>query len=487
MAVKASEIESYKGDSALAGGYGSQGTQNVISGVWKMTDAVNGAFELLRAQQFQKSQREYEQRIRDRDELADMIASDKLNVDKLSDEDRLNANDKIQELRNSLIDAAKNGKVSDDKNFLELKKKYAEIAGGINNKNVNNIAIEADRKKYENQFDEGYEKHDAKERELMAKDPNHKYRPYVPLFQYDEKVVFAPIITDKNQKNIDAFQVETTETPNIPKTFDDVATMYTTPNGRKQIESAYNQIMGGSETSALLLDNVNKKLEEIALTLPEEQRALLKPIDLAVDNKPTVIAKQRIAMGWSKLDTKPKVAFINDTYAQAWKNKKDTDENIRQNEASAKNARDLEVLITANDIKLEKVKASLENSKKQFEANLQKGKDGSKGSKKMTEEQSKLLVQTYNAIEKRINENGDLTDNEKTLELQKLKEALDSGTTYQVGDATRKGGLTELVNTLVDLVKKSGVSTSETKVEKTNSKKPEWTGEFDSKGNMIFK
>lgn len=55
MSVKASEIESYKGDSALAGGYGAQGTQQVISGVWKMADAVNDSFELLRAQQFQKA------------------------------------------------------------------------------------------------------------------------------------------------------------------------------------------------------------------------------------------------------------------------------------------------------------------------------------------------------------------------------------------------------------------------------------------------
>lgn len=38
MPVKASEIESYKGDSALAGagGLGAQGTQIAVSSVWKM-------------------------------------------------------------------------------------------------------------------------------------------------------------------------------------------------------------------------------------------------------------------------------------------------------------------------------------------------------------------------------------------------------------------------------------------------------------------
>ena len=120
--ASASEIESYKGDSALAGGYGAQGTQQVISGVWKMADAVNDSFELLRAQQFQKSQKEYEQKIKDRDEIGRMITNNELDVDKLSDEDRIKANQQVSDLRSQLIDASKNGNLSNPDTFLELKK-----------------------------------------------------------------------------------------------------------------------------------------------------------------------------------------------------------------------------------------------------------------------------------------------------------------------------------------------------------------------------
>ena len=56
MPTNASQIESYKGDSTLAGGYGERGSQQVISGVWKMADSINEAFALMRAQNFSKQQ-----------------------------------------------------------------------------------------------------------------------------------------------------------------------------------------------------------------------------------------------------------------------------------------------------------------------------------------------------------------------------------------------------------------------------------------------
>ena len=302
----ANEIESYKGDSALAGGLGAQNTQYAISGAWKMIDSVNDSFSLLRAQQFQKSQEEYKQKIKDRDDIAKMIESDELNVDSLSDEDRKNANSKIDDLRNNLIRASKDGKLSETATFLELKKQFAEIKGGINNKSVNNIAVDADQKKYGNQFDDRYEAHIAKEKELMASDPNHKYQPYVPIFKYDATKVFSPLVTDKDIKSLNKYKNVVTETPNIVKTFDETGAFYTTQAGRKEISSAYDEFANGGNASVALLDNVNRKLEKIALTLPENQRTLLKPIDLAVDNPVTVVAKQRIAMGWDKIDTKPK-------------------------------------------------------------------------------------------------------------------------------------------------------------------------------------
>ena len=350
--ASAQEIESYKGDSALAGGFGAQGTQNVISGVWKMADTVNESFNLLRAAQFKKSREEYTQRIKDRDELADMISSDKLNVDKLSDEGRLNANSKIQELRNSLIDMSKNGKISDDKSFLEIKKKYAEIVGGINNKNVNNIAIESDRLKYENQYDDGYEKHKVKENELMAKDPNHKYQPYVPLFKYDNKKVFAPLITDKKETPIGKRQKEVVEIPNIAKTFDDTGNLYVTQDGRKQIMSAYDELINGGNISSELIDNANIKLKEIALKLPENERQLLKPIDIAVDSPAMVIAKQRIAMGYGNIDTKPKRLFNSESDARLY-------------EEEAKNKLEIEKERAKKDFEIEKENAKSRNTIKE--------------------------------------------------------------------------------------------------------------------------
>lgn len=430
--ASASEIESYKGDSALAGGYGAQGTQNVISSVWKMTDAINESFGLLKAQQFKKNRDEYDQRIKDRDELAKMIESDQLNVDKLSDEDRLNANAKIQELRNTLIDAAKNGKVSDDKSFLEIKKKYAEIKSGINNKNVNNIAQEADRVKYENQYDDGYEKHQAKEKELMAKDENHKYQPYVPVLKYDDKKVFAPLITDKKEEQVGKYQVKVTETPNLAKTIDDTGKLYVTPEGRKQIMAAYDQLKNGGNISVELIENANKKLEEIALTLPEDQRAFLKPIDMAIDSPAMVVAKQRIAMGYGNVDMKPKTIFPDEARAKAWADQQQTEGNIQQNEATAKNARDLAILNSRLNKEEKRLEASLENSKKEFEKKLDV-KYGTKDALTKAEKEagSKLMVQTYNAIKKEIEENENYDDDKKILELQRLKDALDNDTEYK--------------------------------------------------------
>ena len=539
--ASASEIESYKGDSALAGGYGDKGTQQVISGVWKMADAVNESFALLRAQQFQKSQAEYQQKIKDRDELGRMITNNELNVDKLSDEDRIQANKQVSDLRSQLIDASKNGKLSDTDTFLELKKRYAEITDGINNKNVNNIAFEADQKKYANQYDENYEKHQAKEKELIAKDPNHKYQPYVPLFQYDDKKVYTPIVTDKVQKPIDKFQVETTETPNIAKTFDDTGAFFVTPNGRKEIMSAHAQLLNGSETSSILLDNANKKLEEIALTLPEDQRALLKPIDLAVDNPAMVIAKMRTAMGWSKVDTKPKVTFIDEQRAKAWNDAQVTEGNIRQNEASAKNARELAILNSNLNKDEARLNATLTRETKRLEQIGEKGQDGVDGKDAtINEDNFPNIYKAQNDLKTSISNRSLLTT--KDISTKEVKNLVDnvakkSNIKIPIGSKLYKVDVADLPTPIKAKFKGLGaeevtmvegddgfniyvtddykayseydllrLSTGESKgakeewnkidrvnaskqpqVEKTNIKKPEWTGEFDSKGNMIFK
>ena len=532
MSVKASEIESYKGDSALAGGYGAQGVQQVISGVWKMTDAVNEAFSLLRAQQFQKSQKEYEQKIKDRDEIGRMITNKELDVDKLSDEDRIKANQQISDLTNQLIDAAKNGKLSDTDTFLELKKQYAEIASGINNKNVNNIAIEADRKKYENQFDEGYEKHDAKERELMAKDQNHKYQPYVPLFTYDDKNVYKPIVTDKIETPVGKRQKEVVETPNIAKTFDDTGSYFVTPNGRKEILSAHAQLLNGSDTSAILLDNANKKLEEIALTLPEDQRALLKPIDLAVDNPAVVIAKMRTAMGWSKVDTKPKRIFNSEQDAKLYEEEGKNALEIQKNKINLANSIALENVKSRNTINEQNNAGAIARRNER-----EKGADGVDGKNGIVnKDRFPLIFNAQNRLAKSTNYGTQIKGKKALAEIvddvltkSKYSIPVDSEIysipTNKLPDGVAENFKEDNLNEVIfikgndgskyyigandklytedDLLRMAtGTSEGSAKewndldrinasqqpqVEKTNSKKPEWTGEFDSKGNMIFK
>lgn len=532
--ASAQEIESYKGDSALAGGFGEQGTQNVISGVWKMADTVNESFNLLRAAQFKKSREEYAQRIKDRDELADMISSNELNVDKLSDEDRLNANSKIQELRNSLIDMSKNGKISDDKSFLEIKKKYAEIVGGINNKNVNNIAIESDRLKYENQYDDGYEKHKVKENELMTKDPNHKYQPYVPLFKYDDKVVYAPIITDKKEEPLGEFQKKVTAIPNIAKTFDDTGKLYVTPSGRKQINSAYNELLNGGNISVEVIDNANKKLTEIALTLPEEQRALLKPIDMAVDSPATVIAKQRIAMQYGNVDVKPKTEFLSTEYAKAWNDAKITEGNIKQNEATAKSARELAVLQSKLNKEEKKYESSLKiNEAKEAAKLATDGADGADGADgtdgvDVNEDNFPNIYNAQNELNNSLSNRELLTESKiSKKEVKKLVDNVAKNTNIKipVGSRLYKVDVADLPPAIKMKFKGLGadevtmvegdngfniyvtddykaytessllrLSTGKSKGAKKEwnrydklSKKGEWTGEFDDKGNMIFK
>lgn len=470
----ANEIESYKGDSALAGGFGAQNMPYVIGGAWKMIDSVNESFSLLRAQQFQKSQEEYKQKIKDRDALGAMIESDELNVDKLTDEDRMKENAKIDEFRNSLIKASKDGNLSKDETFLGLKKQFAEIKGGINNKNVNNIAFEADQKKYANQFDNNYEKHQAKEKELMGKDPNHKYQPYVPLFKYDEKKIFTPLITDKKETPVGQFKKKVVETPNIIKTFDDTGAFYTTQNGRKEVDSAYDDFVNGGDASVALLDNINKKLEGIALTLPEDQRALLKPIDLAIDNKPMVIAKQRIAMGWDKVDTKPKEIYKDEQSASADLERMKTDQNIRQEQSANAGRMSLKKLEGAQAIELAKLKAGLENAQKEYELRL-KNKYSKEGNGGMTDEQikakSELMKETFNAIKKQIEESETLDEKEKVIELQRLKNSLDKNEDYKIGGISPWA---ELAKTMNDLLKETrGVAPqSDKKVEKENNQSP---------------
>jgi|688.fasta_scaffold00239_63 hypothetical protein len=542
--ASAQEIESYKGDSALAGGFGAQGTQNVISGVWKMADTVNESFNLLRAAQFKKSREEYTQRIKDRDELADMISSDKLNVDKLSDEDRLNANSKIQELRNSLIDMSKNGKISDDKSFLEIKKKYAEIVGGINNKNVNNIAIESDRLKYENQYDDGYEKHKVKENELMAKDPNHKYQPYVPLFKYDNKKVFAPLITDKKETPIGKRQKEVVEIPNIAKTFDDTGNLYVTQDGRKQIMSAYDELINGGNISSELIDNANIKLKEIALKLPENERQLLKPIDIAVDSPAMVIAKQRIAMGYGNIDTKPKRLFNSESDARLYE--EEAKNKLEIEKERVKNKLEIEKERVKNKLEIEKENAKSRNTIKEQNNAARKAanKPGSDGTAVAVDKDNfPNIYNAQNDLKSSLSNRELLTESKiSKKDVQKLVDNVAKNTNIKipVGSKLYKVDVADLppaINTKFkglgadevimvendngfniyvtdvaddykvyseyDLLRlttgeskdakeewnkidRAGVS-KEPQVEKTNSKKPEWTGEFDSKGKMIFK
>lgn len=534
MSIKANEILGNGGDSALAGGLGAKGTEQVIYGAWKLSDRINESIDLLKAQEFKKNRDEYEQKIKDRDAVGNLIASGQIATSEMvDDEQRLQIRDELTDLKNQFVDYAKKG--GGDEGYLEIMNKYGNIKSKIDNSKTNALAIQADEKANAELYDmqsgikntsrnevgksgknnitgetsaqtsvetthaenirrssenqKLWEAHIKKQKELIAKDPLHKYQPFVPATRIDYDVAYAPIVTDEvrtvDPKN--KFKVNITTTPNIKKTLDMYSKNAVDPDKRKSIERAYQQLEDGivnlDPNSLLVVDNTNKKLMEINATIKDEKDKLpLIGGDPAKSpNKVMTMALISIAQDYDR------VGKTVNQYATAEDATKDveqfkTNQNIRQEQAANAGRMSLEKLQGANSRELAKLNASLENGKEEYKYKLAKKYSKVDGlGKKEANTKSELVSETFTKLAEKINSDDNLTDDQKISEIQKIKTALDNNTEYKVGEESPFRALAETLNRLLNETK--GVSPKSNK----NSENNLSGGTFISPGGIEIK
>jgi hypothetical protein len=141
MSTTAQQIESYKGDSALAGGLGEQGAAQVDNSIWKMTSQIEAANEALRARNFQKQAYEYQTKVKDRDHLAELINADAIKTTETDPEARVKLDSEIQSLQNEFVDAAKKNLLNDSGEYIRLHGKYKGLVSKINTAKTNYLEI----------------------------------------------------------------------------------------------------------------------------------------------------------------------------------------------------------------------------------------------------------------------------------------------------------------------------------------------------------
>lgn len=348
----ANQIESYQGDSALAGGLGKQGTQQVISGVWHMVDAIESSMEGLRARNFQRQTMEYQQRIQDRNKLAEMISSDQLKTNQIDDQSRLKFDAEIKDLQSQFIDAAKSNKLSDSGVYVDLNKKYSELANRINIAKTNYIARTAELKANSEMYDpnssvktttkqyigddgksniteqrtskdenprrlsynmDAFKRHDEEQRKLIAADPYHMYEPFVPLSKYDQSKVFFGPQMSITETPVGAHQKQTTSTPSFENTV--AKTMDTWTTDRQDMELFVKDLLGQSEANpdgligTTVVLSTNKILEEYNKDKADDKKV---PLISNSDSIPSVVAKLNFARGGEILKpSKSSTEFIN--------------------------------------------------------------------------------------------------------------------------------------------------------------------------------
>ncbi len=326
MATKASEFNSYRGDSALAGsgGLGEQGTQQVISGIWKMADAINTSALALRDQEFRKNREEYAQKIKDRDAVASMIASDQLNTDKMDEETRNRIRDGVNSMRDEFISLAKKGPLSDE-GYIGIKTKYSDLIRQANVAKTNYLAMEADEKENKNLYDDkggstttkenrydaegkvigqvstttkaenirrtpeniqAFEKHKIMQKEKMKADPNHLYEPFVPITRVDQRVLYPEIGYDISEKEVGNGRIEVTKTPSFEKTAFYYIQKQLDPKFRESMDREYENILTLSAGESLI-DETNKRIVEYNQNAPVDQKIPLINRDT---NKSTMFA-----------------------------------------------------------------------------------------------------------------------------------------------------------------------------------------------------
>ena len=246
-----------------------------------------------------------------------------------------------------------------------------------------------------------------------------------------------------------------------------------------------------------------------------------------------VIAKQRIAMGYGNIDTKPKRLFNSESDARLY-------------EEEAKNKLEIEKERVKNKLEIEKENAKSRNTIKEQNNAARKAanKPGSDGTAVAVDKDNfPNIYNAQNDLKSSLSNRELLTESKiSKKDVQKLVDNVAKNTNIKipVGSKLYKVDVADLppaINTKFkglgadevimvendngfniyvtdvaddykvyseyDLLRlttgeskdakeewnkidRAGVS-KEPQVEKTNSKKPEWTGEFDSKGKMIFK
>jgi hypothetical protein len=297
----ANEILSYSGNSAFAGGLGQAGTQQVITGLWKMTDGIESAMQQIRSMNFRKAQMEYEKKLKDRDQVIELIKSDQLKTDDIDDSDRLAINNELMGFNSNFKDYVKESGGLTDQQYIELNQTYNKIRDKIAVSKANNLAIKADfkmnsipydpnygvtksSKKVENPdgsettftteqgaknprtFDynqKAFEAHLAKQRDLIKKNPGHKYEPFVPIEKYDYNAIMQGPIWDKVESNVDKYKKSIDFEPSMLKTVDKFNQMYQNPDTRTQLITAYKDMTEGGIESNVLIDEANKRLQEL--------------------------------------------------------------------------------------------------------------------------------------------------------------------------------------------------------------------------------
>lgn len=355
----ANQIEDYKGDSALAGGLGKEGTQQVISGVWQMANMVESAMEGLRARNFQRQTMEYQQRILDRNKVAELVSSDQLRTNQMDDASRLKFASEIESLQAEFTNAAKDNTLSNSEVYVNLNKKYSELANKINIAKTNYIARSAEIKANAEMYDpnssiktitkqyigddgksniteqrtgkdenprrlsynmEAFKKHDEEQRKLMDSDPYHLYEPFVPISKYDQSKVFFGPEMDVKETKIGEHEQQTTEQPSFERTA--AKTLQAWVTDRQDMELFVKDLLGQSDTTSDgIIGNTaviatNKILEEYNKNQTEDKKI---PLISNSDTIPSLVAKLNFARGAKILEpSQTKTGFINKAHEELY-------------------------------------------------------------------------------------------------------------------------------------------------------------------------
>lgn len=304
--VTANDILSYRGDSALAGGLGAQGTQQYVTGVTSLGERIMQANQMIVLQDIAKKKQEYDQKMKDREEFAKLLDSEQLQTTAMDDEDRIEKGKMVQEYKDELIRAFKSKGKLDDETYLNLHNKYGEIRDDVIRAKTNYAAMKADLDAQSDPYDKspgktttttkttntgdadggatqtsvstqekepnlraseenktGLQKHIEAFKEEKKKNPYAIYKPYVPILSVKDEDVFLPLATDEVKTPTKNGLVNIKSKVNIEKSFTEYQKAVSDPNKRALLKKKWNDIVTSGDYGAAMITSANKKLSEI--------------------------------------------------------------------------------------------------------------------------------------------------------------------------------------------------------------------------------